>query len=143
MSEKEYTSKRWERDRTEAGTIDPVSGRPALEVSSIMHKVNNALTEPSIWRLVQLLRGNARRIDSGCILYASVKGRINVDEFFGGKRREELLAAEADETIAKLEESKSKPRSRSLAARQIVGTEQLEPGLARLQRTTTPFLQSL
>ena len=90
-----------------------------------MHNVGNALTDPSIWRLAQLLhgkglRGNARKVDNDCILHASVKGRINVDEFYGGKRREELLAAKADEAIAKVEESK--PRSRSLTVRQTVGT---------------------
>jgi hypothetical protein len=110
---------------SEAGIIDPASGRPALEVSSILHKVNNALADPSIWRLAQLLhgkgvRGSTRKIDSGWILHASVKGKISVDEFYGGKRREELLAAKADEAIAKIEESK--PRSRSLAVRQTVGT---------------------
>jgi hypothetical protein len=82
-------------------------GRPPAEIQSTKLKVNDVFKAPSLWVLMQLLRGrgahgNARRIDGDSILHASVQGRIYTDQEYGGKRRAMLeeLAARADEVVA-------------------------------------------
>jgi len=92
-----------------ASVVDSITGRPAAEVKCTKLDVNDAFKGPSSV-LAQLTcrrasRGNARRIDSEHILHASVQGRLFADQIYGGERREELMAARADETIAKAVES--------------------------------------
>jgi hypothetical protein len=134
-------------DDSAAGVADPLSGRPTQEISSTMKGLNNVFTNPSIWRLVQLLHGKglggtSRRITSSCILHASVGGRISRDQMYGGKRRGELQAAEADEAITIPEGFENRFRSVAGTSHPIIGgsnaSEISGVGSRSLDRASTP-----
>ena len=89
-----------------SGNIDSASGRPDTEIQCTQVEVNDPFRGLSVWVVGQLIRGRgprgkARKMSSDHILHASVQGRIYKDLTYGGKRREELREARADEAIAK------------------------------------------
>ena len=86
-------------------TAESGGGRPPAEIQSTKLQVNDVFKAPSLWVLMQLLRGrgahgNARGIGGDSILHASVQGRIDLDQEYGGKRRAKLGKLAADEAVA-------------------------------------------